>query len=154
MAFSTTTFVRLINPNAPATDSYTLSCTSWEEQEYEWRGHNRRALAGNLLSSQRTPKRTWIATAEFMTGADLEAFIVFISAGVFPTTGLPVWSKSLWLSPGGVDSALRRSSGTPPTVRVNIGSRSPFEHVEFVAATPTVPKLVIGWTAQITLVEV
>ncbi len=63
-----------------------LNVTSFEEEEYEWSGAERRAFDGTMLSTLRTPKRRARATVEVNTSAELVTLQRLVSAGVDPVT--------------------------------------------------------------------
>ena len=153
MALIYTEFLRVRDPGTGT--SITLNVTSFSE-EYEWRGTERRAFAGNMLSTKHTAKRRWTATAEFLAAADVETFIAHVSVGMTPGSGpVPIAPKVMELAGGGVQSFSRRNPFTLPQVTVDIGRKTPFQYVQPYPPNPTTTQeLATGWVVDLTIVEV
>lgn len=142
-----TTFAQLKNLDQSASLILNVVAGTWVETETR-RGAQRRSFAGNMLSTERTPKRTWTATVEFMSGALLDSFLLFISNSIDVTTSQPLTYRTLRLMALGSNSALHitsASSSVPVMVRAD--KRTSFEHT--VANVNTV-----GWSVEIVIEEV
>lgn len=73
------TFLRVTDPSTSILVILNVIVGTWQEGPIEKMGTARRAFAGNLLSTERTPKRAYSCTAEFLTAASYDAFLALIS---------------------------------------------------------------------------
>lgn len=60
---------------------------SWEEDEIAWKGVERDAFDGTILSTLRTPRRQIRMTIEVNTGGELDAIQNHVGTGNNPATG-------------------------------------------------------------------
>jgi hypothetical protein len=75
-------FIRIEDSVFPT--SFVIRATNWKETTKR-RGSLRPAFDGTMLSTLRTPKRTWTARFDFMTGVEWDAFQAYTgSTGVSP----------------------------------------------------------------------
>ena len=139
-----TTFLTLYYTPPLTVKTLNVVVGTWQETE-AWMGSRGRAFSGRLLSTERDPRKSWTCTVEFMTGADLESFVAFVSSGLdaqFRPTGL----RELRVSTPGTNAAMR-SNSFQPTVLIHIGTRTPFEYTVGNVNT-------VGWSCELTIEEV
>jgi hypothetical protein len=147
-----TPFLRLSATGAAAPITVSIVAGSFEETPVYTGGGRGRAADGTLLSTERAAKMSWRGTAEFLTGADYEAFIAFISAGVDAITGKPTGPRAVFLLPS-AEGPGRRASGAAYTVMVYVTRAVPFEDI-VPGATPANPIDRVGWQVDLEIEEV
>jgi hypothetical protein len=112
--------------------STTLNVTSWQEDELQWRGTERRAFDGTILSTLRAPKRQIQATVEFTSGAALDALQLLVATGMEPgvnrIASLAPCSVSSGTGFNTSNASMRGASGF--TAYIHLGQKTPWFYEE------------------------
>lgn len=127
------TFLKLALPGQP-TQFRVLNVVEFHAEPLRWLGAPpRRAFAGNLLSTQHSPRREYGCTVQFSELALLEGFIAFCSTAIDFQTGRYTGLRDLVMT-SDASPAGALYNGGPLTVRVEFGQARPMQD-ELVTAT-------------------
>jgi hypothetical protein len=147
-----TPFLRLQATGDPAARTVNVIAGTFEEVLVYTGGGRQRAADGTLLTTERTAKMSWRCTADFLTGADYESFLAFISTGIDAITGKPTGPRHVFLLPS-AEGPGRRASGSAYTVMVYVTRAVEIEEV-VPGASPANPVNRVGWRVDLEIEEV
>ena len=136
------TFLKIIDP---ATGLFqVMNVVSFDEEPLAFLGVRRRSFAGNPLSTQRTPKRTFKVTVEFPTGTAYEQFRLFISA-------LDIFGRMIVPKPMQMVGGTLVEDVTPTARNIDIELGAAHSLGEQTPDSGAAAKF--GWSLDLTLIE-